>query len=153
MLYFQNKFHSQAKSLAVGILMTTCCSSIAQAQSVVACPERVRTTEATLAQPAKATGFTSILGDEASQSFLQDVAVFSGPGEGASVKGTAKGPKRLEWTFDGQADVSVACVFEGGVTLMRSVGKVKTCAATINRSRGNKDAMGHGMESASFSCR
>lgn len=135
------------------VLFSICSGSAAQAQSAISCPERIRTAEATLSSPAQAAGFKPLVGDEMSQSFLQDVAVLGGAGDGVAVKGTAKGPRRIEWSFDGQTAVTVACVFEGGITLARAVGTPKSCAATIKRSRGSADAAGWGMESASFSCR
>lgn len=131
-----------------------CLAGAAQAQTVIACPERMKTLAVTLADPAQIKGFTGILGGEgSSQTWLQDVAVYADSAvDAAPVQGVASGKKKIDWTFDGQSDVTVACVYEGGVKLVRAVGKPRGCTATILRSK-DPGAEGWGMDNAKFTCR
>lgn len=123
--------------------------AIARADIKVSCPERAQTITATLSDPAQAAGSQQLVGDISSQTWLQDVAVLNGA---TAVPGTPKGRKQIDWAFDGTGEVRVACVYEAGVSLVRNVGRVKSCKASIQRS---KDPGGGswGMDTASFTCR
>lgn len=127
----------------------------APAQQAVTCVERVHTTAAKLANPADIAGFKEVIGksNSAADSFLQSVAVYSGAVAPDGLSQPApKGKNQIDWTLDGQKEVFVACQYEGGVTLSRSVGKAKTCTAIVKRST-EKDASGWGMDSAKVACR
>lgn len=123
----------------------------AQAQGVIACPERMKTTAATLADPAVAKDFVAVIGgDTSSQTWLQDVAVL-GP-NGTRLMGTTNGRKQITWAFDGKTPVTIACLYEGGVSLVRTLPQPKSCSAAILRSKDPGGAS-WGMDTASFTCR
>lgn len=138
---------SAAAALSVVLLAT----GAAQAQGPIACPERMKTTAVTLADPAQAQGFEAVVeGDTSSQTWLQDVAVLGA--NGSRIAGTTSGSKRITWAFDGRSPVTIACIYEGGVMLVRALEQPKGCTAAIQRS---KDAGGAswGMDKATFTCR
>lgn len=123
----------------------------AQAQGAIACPERMKTTAVTLADPAQAQGFEAVVGgDTSSQTWLQDVAVLGA--NGSRIAGVANGRKQITWAFDGRSPVTITCIYEGGVTLVRAVEQPKGCIARIQRSKDPGGAS-WGMDKATFTCR
>jgi len=127
----------------------------AGAQSL-SCPERLRTMAAAPADQKQIAGFTPIMGGlTSSQSFLQDIAIYTGtPDTGTPLKGQPDGKKKIVWAFDGSVEVVASCLYEGGISLTRSLGRPKSCTATIQRSKdpGSSDSRGWGMDRASFRC-
>lgn len=139
--------------VAAGLLLLLAVTGAggAQAQGVIACPERMKTTAATLVDPAVAKDFVAVIGgDTSSQTWLQDVAVL-GP-TGTRLMGTANGRKQITWAFDGKSPVTIACLYEGGVSLVRTLPQPKSCSAAIQRSKDPGGAS-WGMDTASFTCR
>ncbi|WP_127090659.1 STY0301 family protein [Aquabacter cavernae] len=123
----------------------------AHAQTAISCPERAKTTTVALADPAQAKDFKIVVGgDTSSQTWLQDVAVLTA--SGTRIAGVANGKKQITWAFDGQSPVTIACIYEGGVSLVRTIERPKGCSAAIQRS---KDPGGGswGMDKATFTCR
>jgi len=143
-----------AAALFVG-LAGSLASQPARAQSSgrIACPERLKTVSAQIADRSVIAGFTEVLGgDTTAQSWLQDVALYAAADETKALSGKADGRRRIVWTLDGATDVLVGCIYEGGITLTRAAGKPKSCTASILRSKDAK-AGGWGMERADFTCR
>ncbi|ATQ69618.1 MULTISPECIES: STY0301 family protein [Methylosinus] len=128
-------------------------ATAALADTTVVCPLRLLTTDVSIADPARIAGFEPIVGGmTSSQSWLQNVAVYTPTANaGAGVQGVAQGKRRIAYAFDGATEVQVACIFEGGVTLVRPVGTPMSCTADIKPSKASGGAWG--MESARFSCR
>lgn len=144
------------RRLSAGVAMcvgSAVLATAALADTTVVCPLRLRTTDVSIADPAKIAGFEPIVGGlTSSQSWLQNVAVFTpAANAGAGVEGVAKGKRRIAYAFDGATEVQVACIFEGGVTLARPVGTPTSCTADIKPSKASGG--GWGLESARFSCR
>lgn len=124
------------------------------AQRSLNCPERVRTSAATLTDPAQLPGFSQVIGGAtSSQAFLQDVVLRTGsPDATTSAKGKAQGRQRITWTFDGADEVFVSCIYEGGISLTRPVGRPKSCVASILNSRDPGGEGGWGLTHASLRC-
>lgn len=143
-----------AAALFVG-LAGSLASQPAQAQTSgrIACPERLKTVSARVADRSAIADFTEVLGgDTTAQSWLQDVALYSVADESKAISGKPDGRRRIVWTLDGATDVLVGCLYEGGITLTRAAGKPKSCTASILRSK-DANAGGWGMERADFVCR
>jgi hypothetical protein len=128
-------------------------ASAAFADMTVVCPLRLRTTDVSIADPAKIAGFEPVVGGlTTSQAWLQNVAVYTpAVNAGAGVEGVAQGKRRIAYAFDGATEVQVVCIFEGGVTLVRPVGTPESCTVDIKPSKASGGAWG--MDSARFSCR
>lgn len=121
--------------------------------AAISCPERFKTTDAKIADPAKIAGF-EIAKADSTGSFLQDIAIRAATADaGPSLQGQADGKKKIVWTFDGATDLVAACIYEGGISLVRPLGRPKSCTADIQRTRDTKDASNWGMEKASLRCR
>ncbi|MDP2804048.1 MAG: hypothetical protein Q8O26_19430 [Phreatobacter sp.] len=126
----------------------------AAAQQAVTCPLRMTTTAARVADPAAVAGFDRLIGHEGdSQSWLNGVAVYAGTvtAEGL-IAGTPRGRRQLDWALDGQREVFVACLYEGGIVLSRGVGKARSCSAAFIRST-EPGAAHWGLQSGQFNCR
>ncbi len=129
-------------------------ASAAEAAATVVCPSRLRTTAVSVADPSAIAGFEPVVGGlTSSQAWLQAVAVYTPAADtGAGVPGVAQGKRKIAHAFDGATDVRVACLYEGGITLVRPVGKPRACTADIKSSKG-PNAGAWGLESARFTCR
>jgi hypothetical protein len=147
-----------ASALFLALLPVAAAPAAVQAKkaarpTVVSCPERIRTVDATAADPGRFAGFTPVIRRTTSQqAFLQGVALHAGSANaGGPLQGKAD-TRQIVWTFDGATEVVASCIYEGGISLTRSFGRPKTCTAAIRRSKDTRDRSGWGMEQASFRC-
>lgn len=144
------KLRISLTALAAVILANTA----AMAQVSVTCPIRMTTTAVTISDPSSVAGFRQHIGNEGqSQAWLNGVSLYVGAVSAENrVDGAPRGARQMHWTSDGQKDVSVACLYEGGVVLSRPVGKVRACTAAFVRS-SEPGAAHWGLQSAKFICR